>query len=151
MRKPETPPPLDELVQSMSVDGFLAKIAGHHLFVSSHGRYDHWDEIRYRSPPGDLTREEWWTAMKLSRRAAARPIPLLDIQGRNFTYALPDEVLRENEFVSINTGGCISLSEEVTNSATRDRYMGVPTCSPSPTRATSPTSCCSISRCCTRR
>ncbi|NLA28404.1 MAG: hypothetical protein GX875_01935 [Propionibacterium sp.] len=36
--------------------------------------YLHWDDLRYREPPADMTREEWWFALKLSRLQAARLI-----------------------------------------------------------------------------
>ncbi|MEV4224763.1 Fic family protein [Nonomuraea sp. NPDC049725] len=108
----------------MATSGFLSKVVGAYpLGAVNSQRYFHWDEIRHRSAPGDLNREEWWASMKLARRSTARSIPLADEKGAPFTYSLPDEVLRETEFVSIHTGGRISLSEEVTNPATRDRYL----------------------------
>jgi hypothetical protein len=30
-------------------------------------RYLPWDELRYRTPPDDLTHEEWWLAIRLAR------------------------------------------------------------------------------------
>lgn len=36
---------------------------------------------------------------------------------------MPDEVLREVEFVNINASGQIKISEEVTNPETRDWYI----------------------------
>ncbi|MBB6475537.1 Fic family protein [Sphaerisporangium rubeum] len=107
----------------MLANDSLAGAIDHHLLAANQTPYYHWDEIRHRSAPDHLTREDWWAVMKLARRTMARRVPLLDVRGRHFTYALPDDVLRENEFVSINTGGHISLSEEVTNPATRDRYL----------------------------
>jgi len=124
MRKPDSPPSLDQLIATMTASGFFSKVVENYpLGVVNSQRYLHWDEMRHRSAPGDLDRQERWALMKLARRSTARSIPLIDEKGAPFTYSLPDEVLRETEFVSIHTGGRIGLSEEVTNPATRDRYL----------------------------
>jgi hypothetical protein len=54
-----------------------------------------WDKVRFKTPPGDLSVEEWWLAIKLLRRAVGREIPTLrDVRGRPFSFTLPDVVLR---------------------------------------------------------
>jgi Fic family protein len=53
-----------------------------------------------------------------------RALPLADKQGKPFTYALPDEVLRGIETVDKHTSGRIGVPELVTHDApTRDRYV----------------------------
>lgn len=86
-------------------------------------RYLPWDEIRYRTPPEDLTHEEWWLAIRLARSSIMRFIPLYAIDGKNFSYALPDEVLRLLDEVTQRASGQIAAPEPVTNSATKDRYV----------------------------
>ncbi len=83
-----------------------------------------WDKLRYKEPPFELTVEEWWVATKIARRSIARRIEsLLGGDGRPFTYALPDEVLREVDYINRNASGQITIDEKVTNPATRDRYL----------------------------
>lgn len=85
--------------------------------------YPHWDELRTRTPPDGMTAEEWWFAITVRRQAARRETGLLDPYGAPFTYTLPDQVLREIEFVASTVSGQIALTEQVTNPATRDRYL----------------------------
>ncbi|WP_328421067.1 Fic family protein [Micromonospora sp. NBC_00389] len=86
-------------------------------------RYLHWDEIRYKRPPHDLAVEEWWVATKFARRGMYRRIPLVDKAGHPFVYALPDEVLKQTDYIASYASGQIRLSEQVTDPATRDRYL----------------------------
>ncbi|WP_229789226.1 Fic family protein [Pilimelia terevasa] len=82
-----------------------------------------WDELRYKNPPDGLTPEAWWWATKIARIGMSRKLSLTDISDRPFTFALPDEVLREIDFVATNASGQIRQAEEVTNPSTRDRYL----------------------------
>ena len=70
-----------------------------------------------------MTAEEWWFAIKVRRTSARRETGLADPFGAPFTYTLPDQVLREIEFVASTVSGQIALTEQVTNPATRDRYL----------------------------
>lgn len=87
-------------------------------------RYLPWDKLRYKQPPADLTHEEWWLGVKLGRRSAQRSLAtLVSIDGTPFSYVLPDEVLEGVDAITRNASGAITISEEVTNPATRDRYI----------------------------
>lgn len=87
------------------------------------GRYLHWDSLRRRTPPDGLTVREWWLALKVARRPLLRSLPLVDAEGRPFRYALPDPALEMLHQVDQQASGEIALAEEVTNPATRDRYV----------------------------
>ncbi|MFI0812746.1 Fic family protein [Streptomyces echinatus] len=82
-----------------------------------------WDKLRHKNPPDDLTHEEWWAGIKLARRRVQRTLPLTDVNGRPFVFCLPDVVLKSLEEVSRDASGKITISEQVTNPATRDRYL----------------------------
>ncbi len=43
--------------------------------------------------PQELTAEEWWYRIKVSRRSTFRTLPLLDTSHAPFVYGTPDEVL----------------------------------------------------------
>ena len=86
-------------------------------------RYLHWDETRHRRPPFELTREQWWVGIKLTRAALSKLVPLTDRQGTPFQFCMPDLALRRLHFIDQNMSGQIAISEEVTNAATRDRYI----------------------------
>ena len=82
-----------------------------------------WEKLRYKEPPAGLTHEEWWLGLKFLRRSALRKLPLDMIGGRQFSYSLPDMVLRELDYVSQRASGQIALPEEVVSKTSRDRYV----------------------------
>lgn len=82
-----------------------------------------WERFRFHAPPDGLTAEQWWIATSLVRRSQSRSLPLNDMTGRPFTVALPDEVLRLADRVSLRAGGSIGMAEPVTDPATRDTYI----------------------------
>lgn len=83
----------------------------------------HWDDVRRREPPDGLPLRDWWLAIKLARSALMHPIPLRDRSGRPFSFGMPDQVQEMVHQVDQRASGEIAISEEVTNSATRDRYI----------------------------
>jgi Fic family protein len=83
-----------------------------------------WDKLRFKTPPDDLSVEEWWLAVRFARKTVQRDIPQLrDVNGTPFNYALPDEVLKGVDYINRNASGHITISEQVTNHATRNRYV----------------------------
>jgi Fic family protein len=86
--------------------------------------YIHWDKLRHLDPPDGLTHEEWWWAIKWSRRPLMRPLPLTDPDGADFVYALPDEVLRRLHHVDQRCSGEIAMTEVVTaDEQARQHYL----------------------------
>lgn len=88
------------------------------------GEYLAWDKLRHKQPPGDLTAGEWWLAVRLARHSARRDLVLLRaVSGKPFSYTLPDVVLEGMDEITRKASGEIVISELVTNTATRDRYL----------------------------
>lgn len=120
MRMPMTPPTLQEILNDLQPDRLS------HAVVTTAGHIDgylHWDDLRYKTPPGDLTSDEWWAVLKLGRLGQRRTTPLVDKNGQPFTYAMPDEALRLLHAIDRDVSGNITLSEDVTGSAKRNRYI----------------------------
>lgn len=121
MKKP-MPPPTDRLFAGEMDTHRLMKIMFGQVNVST-DPYLPWDELRYRQAPPDVTHEEWWLATRLSRNSVMRALPLRVMDGTFFSYALPDEVLRLLDEVTTRASGQIAVPEQVTNAATKDRYV----------------------------
>lgn len=124
MKLPAPPPPLDEILAELTKDpeAFVALLTGNPLSAAM-PEYLPWDKVRYQQPPNGLSHRQWWYLLKIARRLMQRPLPLTDADGRQFTYALPDTVLRLTEEINRRAGGQIALAEPVTNPSTRDRYI----------------------------
>jgi Fic family protein len=126
MRKPLRPPRLTELLADKvaSDPEFFARVLAGATTAIRAQRYMPWDHLRFRRPPDGLTHEDWWLISKFSREGMKRPLPLSADDGRRFTYALPDEVLRGIEVVDKHLSGRIGVLEPVTHDApSRARYV----------------------------
>lgn len=90
---------------------------------SSNGqKYLHWDDLRRRKPPGDLTLDEWWFGVKMNRISQFRGIPLNDLDGRPFVFVATDYMQAIQRDIDLYAGGKIEVPDPITNPHTRDRY-----------------------------
>ena len=128
MKKPASPPTHVEVVELFSKatkkPNFL-EVFGQFGPTTPEGKYLHWDELQYRTPPAGLTSKEWWAAIKMARRVQLKAADdaFKDGSGRNFFYSLPDLVAADLHQIDRNASGRIALAGEVANPNTRDRYI----------------------------
>ena len=99
-----------------------------HVFMQANpvdrkGRYLHWDEMRHRTPPGDLTLDEWWLGTAFSRNAFARPLPLYGTNDMPFRFSNVDLVQEMVHRIDQQAGGRIGTDDAVTAIQSRDRYL----------------------------
>ena len=122
MKMPQQPPKFEDLFTRLIANKRLGQI----LRVAEKlppDDYLHWDELRRRPAPQGLSHEEWWLAVKLKRKAANRPIPLLDKAGRPFTFSIPDKVQELLHEIDFGAGAYVGMPEPIANPQTRDRYI----------------------------
>lgn len=123
MPRPVPPPDLSLIERALLPDR-RQRIAALVPPSSAVRDYLPWDRLRFKEPPGDLTHEEWWWALRTRRAASARTLSgLLDTTGAPFSFTLPDRLLEDLEAITGAASGRITASEQVTNPATRDRYL----------------------------
>jgi Fic family protein len=87
------------------------------------GRYMHWEELRHHPAPQGISSEAWWWAVTLARRQLSRPLQLRDQHDKQFTFVMTDTAQRLVHEVDRDASGHIVLPEDVTDPATRDRYI----------------------------
>lgn len=121
MKIPMAPPTVQEVLARIDFSKKFLDIMA--VGPTPAGRYLHWDELRHRAPPTQLSHEEWWAGAKLARSHLRKTVPLRDREGQPFSYTLPDPLLRACHEIDQNASGGIQLAEEVTNPLTRDRYI----------------------------
>ena len=66
MKRPRSPLPLDKLLHRHR-DRLPTLLMDHVFRPIVDGRYLHWDTLRRLDPPPNLSCEEWWTGIRLSR------------------------------------------------------------------------------------
>lgn len=126
MKLPVTPPDFGTLITNVLAqpDGSGRLRALLRLGLSApDGKYKHWDTFRHSQGPTEFSAQERWLAVKFARQAMHRPLPLRDVNGRPFQYALVNAALEMLHQIDRKAGGNIQGSEQVTNPATRDTYL----------------------------
>lgn len=118
MKFPQTPPawqPLMDRVIQQGRAGVFMEFS--HQEALKPQRYLHWDDFRQRAADKDgLTKEEQWAAIRMGRAMRSQPIPLVDVQGRPFTFYLNPKMfglLREIDLhCGMGPSGSSKLREE---------------------------------------
>ena len=127
MKVPMSPPDTSEsftrLLQSKGGIERFQHIVAESTGPAPGGKYRHWDILRHLQPPGDLTSEEWWMALKMARSHLYQPLPFTDKEGKRFQYAMLDILLKMLSHVDRNASGTIKGGDQVTNPHTRDNYL----------------------------
>lgn len=121
MKKPMPPPDYRECLGSLEPARFMEVLD--HRTALVNGRYRHWDNLRHLQPPGDLSHEQWWAAVKLARSSLFQMVPLTTADGEAFRYCVPDPVQEKLHKIDSLASGRIAMSDQVTNPETRDRYL----------------------------
>jgi Fic family protein len=122
MRLPQKPPRLDELISDLSTDEF-ARLLTNTSPTDDKGRYLHWDDLRNRTPPEGLTKEQWWLGTTVARRGIARVLPLRDTDGMPFRFSNVDEIQELVHRIDQQASGQILADDLVTGLRSSDRYL----------------------------
>lgn len=116
------PPPADQLmIGRLPPERVLRLLSGHSAVVD--GEYLHWDQLRHRTPPNDLSPEEWWFAIKTARRTQARRLPLLDKDSQPFSLVVPEPVLIHLHHIDRDAAGEILAPGQINTPEQRNRYL----------------------------
>lgn len=95
-------------------------------FISeANAHYLGWDELRRRPRPQGLSEAAAWTAVTISRSAARRPAPIIDLAGRHFQYMLPETAARVIHEIDRQGGGAFAADPSLSGSISelRDRVV----------------------------
>jgi len=74
--------------------------------ILSDGRYLHWEDLRYRTPPAGLSSEEWWALTKLARLKASNAISAMtSCYETSFSITALSSIQRAlHDFDRVNVG-----------------------------------------------
>jgi Fic family protein len=123
MKKPGTPPTFLNLMKGLEKPERMFEILKAINSPTIDGRYQHWDELKFRKPPAGLTHEDWWFGLKFHRQTGNRSIPLKDTTGNNFRFSVPDLVADLLHQIDRGGGTFVEIPEQVTSAEHRDRYV----------------------------
>jgi len=121
MKIPQRPPDESKLFGNLKSET-LVRIFQSQRARDFDARYLHWDELRFRKPPEDLTLQEWWLGFKLRRKSGSRRVALTDKMGQPFHFCVPDLVVDLLHQIDRGGGTFVQIPEQITNTEQRDRY-----------------------------
>jgi len=122
VKPPRKPPPFDTLLGSLKPRR-LEQVLSAPVGPTHEDAYLHWDKLRFLKPPGDLNCEEWWLATKIARLRLLKDLPLCDVEGHPFQFCMPDRAQELAFKITQDAGGAIQMSDQITNTGTRDTYL----------------------------
>jgi Fic family protein len=124
VKLPQPPPQAGKLLREAADSGRLPDIVrrlGDFLAVPE--EYYHWEELRFRPPPQELSSEDWWLLIKLWRQAQFQPLPLADMRGQPFRWVAWHSIAETLHRIDTGLGGTIHAPEPLSHPAMRDRYL----------------------------
>lgn len=121
MKIPVPPPLWRELVPKYSND--LGHLFSMRLGPEVKGVYEHWDHLRYLTPPEGLNIEQWWLCIKYARLSLFSELPLRDKEGAPFTVALSDSIQRRLFLVARDAAGALQGADRVQSEQMKERYL----------------------------
>lgn len=122
MKIPQKPPafkPEDLFSMTPTEAGMLSQFSSGML----DGSYIHWDKLRRKPMPENLTPKQLWKLLKFMRILNLKPIPLTCTKGDSFNFALPDPVLEMLHHIDQDASGRVEMPDPIANEHTRDRYL----------------------------
>lgn len=91
--------------------------------VDDQGRYLHWDDLRNRTPPSDLSLEHWWMGLKFARSAIARDLPLSSADGSPFRFSNVDLIQEVVHRIDQQASGQILSDGVLSGLRSSNRYL----------------------------
>ncbi len=84
--------------------------------------YVYWDKFKYYSFPKNITPEEGWTVLKITRSSNERT-PVKSISGETFTYGLPKSLYQKLNFIDTHGAGLLKSFRDKPTGAQASKYI----------------------------
>lgn len=122
MRMPAAPPPIEALLAKQQASKLIQLLIGRSM-VDEKGRYIHWDQLRWRPQPGNVSAEDAWLAIRVARASASTVLPLRAKSGEYFTYCEPAPLRGALRSIDMRSGGILATNESGLSRQDGKRYF----------------------------
>lgn len=85
--------------------------------------YLYWDTFKYQPTPENISIEEAWAYLKLSRQSKIIKTRLINKNSENFGYWTPDDVLKRLSFIDQHGGGQVLIGDVAIHRSEQKRYV----------------------------
>jgi Fic family protein len=85
--------------------------------------YYPWEKIKYEPIPAGFDKEEVWSFIRFKRYLSSRPSPITDINGKEFTFWLTDEIQKNLHLIDQNTSGNLALGNSGNDAKASSKYI----------------------------
>jgi Fic family protein len=123
MKLPLSPPCFEALLKEADGNKFARLVTSNFGTTDAQGRYLHWDKLRHLQPPEGWTTQDYWLALKLTRKARYKKLPFTSKTGAQFQFCMTDSIYRDLHWIDQNAAGRIGMDKPVTDPHTRDTYL----------------------------
>ncbi len=122
MRKPKSPPKLEDIWQQIKANPEEAAKFVDMISNSIVEKYLHWDKLRYHTPPKGFSNEQWWWAIKKQRQSLFKQSPLKDKHQKPFQYLTNDFITETLHQIDRSVTTFNQMPENIKNTETKNRY-----------------------------
>lgn len=91
--------------------------------VEPQGKYLHWDQLRRRTPPADLSPEEWWHGVSFARSPFFKELSLRTTDGRPFQFGMTESAQSLAHEIDRDASGVLGVPAAIANKATQRQYL----------------------------
>jgi Fic family protein len=124
VRLPKRPPEEAELWKEIATNPSLfLKLLQEVSSPTVDGKYLHWDELRHRHPPAELSHQAWWLGLKFHRKGCKITVPLEDRASEPFSFGFVEPLWERLHQIDQWSGGMVQIPEPVTNKESREQYI----------------------------
>lgn len=121
MKIPLSPPDITAVLHKLGSQEMAT--AMQNITPLPNGKYLHWDELRHRTPPAELSHEAWWASVFLARNGQMQKLPLLDKSGKPFQFCMPAPVQIGLHHIDRDAAGQIRTSSDHVTGDDPKRYL----------------------------
>lgn len=123
VKRPEPPPKIAADIGGDRAVSLLLDDAVAPILRKANKDYLYWDKVKYLELPEGLTHEEFWLALKVSRRLSGHFAPFGDQSASPFRYTLTEELQRCLMVIDQQAGGSIISGTPIIPDHARKRYV----------------------------
>lgn len=97
----------------------------HRNAITTHGEYLHWDKLRFKKPVNELSAEENWFLVKMTRLATRKSVAFAPIGGAvsQFYFTQPDCLLALLRKIDLRSGGTVHSAGTPMTKNDAQRYL----------------------------